>query len=449
MKFRGGAVASICALAAACSALPTGEDAPNAWDPVEHSAFLGVAPDDDWCVYMRDLRTHLDGEARAPGDASREAALAGVRAEAAENKDGDPLWPFRKALICELIDGAAEERAEFDWITAAMFLADARAAASNPPAPDGISPLVPVFDHLDGDEPESLEPVDLTNNAYCDALPTSELALSQQRGGVVEAVGFPGSLQRAPDWFAHVQVSYARWAREHLEGHQLAKGDVDFGGVPFHCNRFHAALEGSKEFAVKDNLIFLLPELDDPNSAGRLEVRDANGDVVVLDKILAAAQLNADGTEGEAIDFFADDLKASPSLSGAVDRSNNLPPPKVFTVLFGYNEREPVADDPGLVALIAELKTRDPAEPLRIAMTGHADCVGPNWYNTLISEDRVENVFTQTIVPTLSAQGFSDETLEDERKFKLAGLGETVPARTPGNRCEASDPDRRVVVVVQ
>ena len=29
------------------------------------------------------------------------------------------------------------------------------------------------------------------------------------------------------------------------------------------------------EFAVKDNLIFLLPELDDLNLAGRLEVRDA------------------------------------------------------------------------------------------------------------------------------------------------------------------------------
>ena len=443
---RGGGIVALCAVLSACAAT---QNEPNAWDPVAHSAALGVAPDDGWCVYMRDLRNHLDGAATKPGDKSREAALAAVRAEAAETKGGDPLWPFRKALICEYIDGAAEERAEFDWITTAGFLSDARAAADNPPAPDGISPLVPVFDHLDGREPESLEPVDLTTPGYCDAIETSELALSQQRGGVVEAVGFPGSLQRAPDWFAHVQVSYRRWAREHLEGHQLQAGDVDFGGIPYHCARFHAALEGSKEFAVKDNLIFLLPEIDDPNRAGRLEVRDANGDVVVLDKILAAAQLNADGTEGEAIDFFADDLRASPTLAGAVDRSNNLPPPKVFTILFGYNERAPLSGDEGLSALVAELKTRSPEEPLRIAMTGHADCVGPNWYNTIISEDRVKAVFDDVVRTTLIEQGFTEETLGDKRKFKLAGLGETVPAGEPGNRCEASDPDRRVVVVVQ
>ncbi|MEM7546117.1 MAG: hypothetical protein AAF367_11325 [Pseudomonadota bacterium] len=446
MNFRGWGNVALVGLLAACAQQP---GQPNAWDPAAHRAATGVAIDDQWCGYMRDLRAHLDGVGERPSEDMRDAALAAVRDEAATAKDGDPLWPFRKALICEFIEGAGEERQEFDWVSNAEFLSNALMAFGNPPPADGISPLVPVFDHLDGAEPESLEPVDLTQPAYCEALETSELALSQQRGGVVGAVGFPGSLQRAPDWFAHVQVSYHRWAREQLEGHQLEEGPVDFGGIPYHCKRFHNALEGSKEFAVKDNLIFLLPELDDPNTAGRLEVQDSEGNVIVLDRVLAAAQLDNGGTGGEAIDFFAEDLAASPALAGAVDRSNNLPPPKVFQVLFGYNERDPVADDPGLISLVAELKTRDPAEPLRIAMTGHADCVGPRWYNQLISEDRVQNVFGQVIRPTLLGQGFGENELDDSKRFKLVGLGETVPARAPGDRCEASDPDRRVVVVVQ
>lgn len=446
MNKRGGGLLALVLLTSACVQDP---GAPNTWDAAEHRAALGVAEDDPWCGYMRDLRSHLDGRGERPDDTVRDAALSEVRAEAASAKDGDPLWPFRKALVCEYIDGASEERTEFDWVTNAEFLASARMAAMNPPPEDGISPLVPVFDHLDGGSPDSLEPVDLTDPGYCDALATSELALSQQRGGVVNAVGFPGSLQRAPDWFAQVQVSYHRWAHEQLEGHQLDPGDVDFGGIPFHCRRFHNALERSKEFAVKDNLIFLLPELDDPNRAGSLEVQDSEGNVIVLDRVLAAAQLDTGGTGGEAIDFFAEDLAASPALKGAVDRSNNLPPPKVFQVLFGYNERDPVADDPGLLALVAELETRDPAEPLRIAMTGHADCVGPRWYNQLISDDRVRNVFEQVIRPTLIAKGFDEALLADDQRFKLAGLGENVPAVAPGERCAASDLDRRVVVVVQ
>ncbi|MEL6793470.1 MAG: hypothetical protein AAFP78_08460, partial [Pseudomonadota bacterium] len=352
------------------------------------------------------------------------------------------------ALICEYVDAAAEERAEFDWIAAQDFLDLARRAATVPPAEDGISPLVPVFDHLDGGEPASLQPVDLSDPAYCDAIPTSELALSQQRGGVVEAVGFPGSLQRAPDWFAHVQVAYHRWAREHLEGHQLEPPESRFGGIPFHCARFHAAQEGSKQFAVKDNLIFLLPELDDPNAAGRLEVRDAQGNLVILDRVLAAAQTNADGTGGEAVDFFAEDLRASPSLSSAVDRSNSLPPPKVYQMFFGYNDGEADINEEGAIALTAELKTRSPEEPLRIAMSGHADCVGPRWYNQLISERRVQSVFDLVIKPALLSQGFSEEALNDRKRFKLVGLGETAAKPEPG-RCAATDADRRVAVVVQ
>ena len=84
-------------------------------------------------------------------------------------------------------------------------------------------------------------------------------------------------------------------------------------------------------------------------------------------------------------------------------------------------------------------------------MTGHADCVGPRWYNAIISEDRVKNVFETVIKPTLLQKGFTEDTLSDDKRFKLAGLGESVPAsnRDKGQSCEASDPDRRVVVVVQ
>lgn len=446
MTLRGGGLIALALLVGACAQI---ENQPNAWSPEEHRAALGVSQDDPWCGYMRDLRSGLDGASAIPSEGEREAALAAVRAEGSVSKNGDPLWPFRKALICEYIDGAGEERAEFDWVTNAEFLSYARMAETNQPAEDGISPLVPVFDHLDGGEPESLTPVDLSSSGYCDSLATSELALSQQRGSVVEAVSFPGSLQRAPDWFAMIQVSYHRWAREQLEGHQLQDGAVDFGGIPYHCARFHNALEGSKQFAVKDNLIFLLPELDDPTKAGRLEVQDSEGNVIVLDKVLAAAQLDNGGTGSETVDFFAEDLAASPGLSGAVNRTNNLPPPKVFTVLFDYNQRDPIASDTGLTALVEELKSRNPEEPLRIAMSGHADCVGPRWYNQLISEDRVKNVFDQVISPALVAQGFDQETLSNDKQFKLVGLGETVPAGVPGNRCEPSDPDRRVVVVVQ
>lgn len=449
MHLRGGGLSAV-AMATLLSACVQ-QGLPNAWSVPEHQSFLGVAADDPWCGYVSDLRTHLDGAGERPSDEVREAALTAVRAEAKADKDGDPLWSYRKALICEFSQGATEELTELDWNTAEEFLSFARMAAQNPRPNDGISPLVPIFDHLDGEAPESLEPVDLRTPEYCDELGSADLALSQQRGGVVEALGFSGSLQRAPEWFALVHVAYHRWSREYLEGHQFQEGDSKFGGIPFHCRRFHNALAGSKEFAVKDNLIFLLPELDDPNRAGRLEVRDADGNVVVLDRVLAAAQLNADGTEGERVDFFAEDLAASPSLSAAVDRANNLPGPKVFTLLFDYNTREAPIENKQLAALRAELETRDPKDPLRIAMTGHADCVGPRWYNTIISEDRVQNVFDTVIKPTLLGKGFTEEALTDDKRFKLAGLGESVPAvrRDKDQRCEASDPDRRVVVVVQ
>lgn len=436
----------LAALAASCVG---GPGAPNPWDADATRASLGVAPDDAWCGHMRALRAALDGAGPAPTKAERDAALAGVRAEADAKKGGDKLWPFRKALICEYVDGAAEERVEFDWVTAADFLALAREAAVAPPPADGMSPLVPVFDHLDGGEPVSLEPVDLSDPAYCDALATSELALSQQRGGVVEAVGFPGSQQRAPDWFAMAQVAYHRWAHEQLEGHQLAPGPVDFGGIPFHCRRFHAALEGSKAFAIKDNLIFLLAERDDPTRAGRLEVRDALGNLIVLDDVLAAAQADADGADAEKVDFYREDLNASPSLKRAVDRSNNLPPPAVFQILLDTNETSPVEHDPQLGLLRAELATRGPQDTLRIALAGHADCVGPSGFNQVLSERRARAVLNEVVLPALRESGFSEAALADDLAFKLAGLGETAPTVKDAPRCVATDADRRVVVIVQ
>ncbi|MEM7524991.1 MAG: hypothetical protein AAF360_14795 [Pseudomonadota bacterium] len=445
---RGGGVAALCGLLAACA------EGPNAWDPVEVSEALDVRQDDPWCVHMRDIRSFLDGEsATPPGSGSRTAALAAVRAEADELQDGDPFWPFRKALICEYLDGASEERAEFDWSTVAEFLETAQIAAAAAPAVDRTLPFTPIIDHLDGDEPDSITPVDLSNAEYCGALATSELALSQQRNGVVAAVSFPGSLRRAPDWFAHVQVAYHRWTREHLEGVlEVESGPgaaVDFGGVPKHCGRFHAALEGSKAFSVKDNLIFLLPELDDPNKAGRLEVTDAEGELIVLDKVLAAAQLDPGGVGGETVDFFPSDLQASPTLSGAVDRANSLPPPKIFRLFFDTESDTLTAADPGFADLTSELRMRSPDEPLRIALSGHADCVGPGFHNQALSEKRAQTVFDEVIRVTLLEQGFSEELLNDKKRFKLVGLGENVPAVDPGARCEATDADRRVVVVVQ
>lgn len=419
------------------------------WDPAARRAALGVAADDPWCIHMAALRASLDGDGPAPTDAAREAALVDVRAEATTMRNGDPLWPFRKALICEYVQGAAEEREEFDWATAAEFLEAASMAASNPPSENGVSPLVPVFDHLDGGEPESLAPVDLSNPAYCDALETSELALSQQRGGVVDAVSFPGSLRRAPDWFATVQVSYHRWAREQLEGHQIAPGAVDYGGIPYHCHRFHAAQEGSKTFALKDNLIFLLPELDDPEKSGRLVVQDAEGGEIVLDRVLAAAQLDSDGSEGEEVDFFPEDLAAAPRLSGAVERSSSLPPPRVFQIHFDFNRLTPREDDPQIAALLTELAKRDPGEPLRIQLSGHADCVGSSRDNKEVSSARARAVFSDIIRPALIERGFDEAALNDRRRFKLVGLGASAPAVKPGAVCRREEANRRVVVVVQ
>lgn len=431
------------ALAILASGCVVTEDISDPWDPAQMRAALGIAAEDPWCVHMGSLRASLDGAGPAPDEAMRESALNAVRAEAEAEKGGDPLWPFRKALICEFTQGAGEERQEYDWRSARDFLEEARMAATNLPPEDGISPLVPVYDHLDGEEPESLAPVDLTEPGYCDSLETSDRALSQLRGDTVAAVGFPGSLRRAPDWFAEVQVSYNRWAREQVEG------PANMGRISFHCRRFFNALQGSKAFSLKDNLIFLLPERDDPDKSGRLVVQDAEGKEIVLDRVLAAAQLDPGGKDGEPVDFYEEDLAAAPGLSSAVQRSNDLPPPRIFQIYFDYNSRTPAAGDPQIERLRAELASRDPAEPLRVAIRGHADCVGPRWYNVTISEDRAKAVRDEVVFPTLLANGFSEETLKDKKLFRLDGVGETVPAVEPARRCEPEDKNRRVVVVVQ
>ncbi|MEM8754538.1 MAG: hypothetical protein AAGF90_16295, partial [Pseudomonadota bacterium] len=93
MARRWGVAFVSAAVAVGCVPEGTGV-APNPWDPVEHSAALGVAQNDPWCVHMRDLRRHLDGAGPPPGPQSRAAALAAVRAEADADKGGDPFWPF-------------------------------------------------------------------------------------------------------------------------------------------------------------------------------------------------------------------------------------------------------------------------------------------------------------------------------------------------------------------
>ncbi|MGB0854925.1 MAG: hypothetical protein ACPGSI_16635, partial [Pikeienuella sp.] len=385
---------------------------PNIFDTAAHRTLLGVEQDDPWCSYMAGLRSHLDGKAARPSDGARATALAEVRAEAAAQHDGDPYYAARKGLACEFLQSAEEEIAEFDWPAGVAFMELARAAMETPRPENGIGPIVPVVDHLNGAEPESLEPIDFSNNAYCDELGTSELALAQQRGPTVESVGFPGSLQRAPDWFAHVQASYHRWAQEHVEGHQLEQGDVDFGGIPFHCKRFAAASIGAQEFALKDNLIFLLAERDNPFDAGRLEISDAEGNVVILDEVLEAAQLGKGGVGAQNVEFYPEDLAASATLKAAVDRANNLPAPEVFVVYFDYNERSPVEGaDTGTQALRSYLEGLDPAESIRIAISGHADCVGPRWYNKMIAADRITATADEVIKPALRVAGFTEDLL--------------------------------------
>lgn len=451
MKNWGGVkIAGAAALLVSACVAPEGQ--PDLFDAAGHRAYLGVEKDDPWCVYMADLRAHLDGKGDRPSEDRREAALAEVRAEAVDAHDGDRFWPMRKGLACEFVQSAEEEIAEFDWPAGVAFLEQAREAVAAPRPENGIGPIIPVVDHLDGAQPESLEPVDFTNTAYCNDLATSELALAQQRGPTTEAVGFPGSMLRAPDWFAHLQASYHRWAQEHLEGHQLEQGDVDFGGIPFHCQRFAAAREGAQEFSLKDNLIFLLPERDNPFEAGRLEVQDADGNVVVLDEVLEAAQLGKDGANAENVEFYPEDLAASLTLQAAVDRANNLPPPKVFVVYFDYNERSPVEGaDTGTAALRSYLEGLDPAESIRIAISGHADCVGPRWYNKMIADDRINAVIEEVVKPALRVAGFTDGLMDDRKRVKLLNSGESAPARRveKGTKCQSFPEDRRVIVLVQ
>ena len=451
MKNWGGtkAVGAAALFVGACVAPGQG---PDLFDAAGHRTFLGVEKDDPWCVYMAELRQHIDGRGERPSAEARAAALKEVRAEAAETRDGDPYWAARKGLACEFVQSAEEEIAEIDWPAGVLFLELARAAIDTPRPENGIGPIVPVVDHLDGEEPESLEPIDFSTDAYCNELGTSELALSQLRGPTVEAVGFPGSLQRAPDWFAHVQASYHRWAQEHLEGHQLEQGDVDFGGIPFHCKRHAAASLGSQEFAIKDNLIFLLPERDNPFEAGKLEVRDSEGNVVILDEVLEAAQLGQGGVDAQTVEFYPEDLAASATLQAAVDRANNLPAPQVFIIYFDYNERSPVEGaDTGTQALRSYLEGLDPAESIRIAISGHADCVGPRWYNKMIADDRIKATAEEVIKPALRVAGFSDDLLSDPKRVKLLNAGESSPARRvePGAKCQSLPEDRRVIVIVQ
>ncbi|MGB0506476.1 MAG: hypothetical protein ACPGGK_09805, partial [Pikeienuella sp.] len=146
---------------------------PKYWSAPEHRSYIGVEADDSWCVHMANLREHLDGNGERPSDEARKAALVEVRAEAVEHYNGDPYWALRKGLACEYVQGAEEEIIEIDWDSGHEFLEYSLLAINNEAPESGLGPIVPVFDHLYGDPAASLEPVDLSNNAYCDALSTS------------------------------------------------------------------------------------------------------------------------------------------------------------------------------------------------------------------------------------------------------------------------------------
>lgn len=446
MKHNWGA-AGLMLLAAGCTG-PGGDAGP--WDSEDTLAVLGVSADDPWCEYMSVVAETLRG-GPPPEKAVREQALHDVREEAETQKGGDEFWPFRKALICENLTQAEEKRALYDWVAAAEFIEAARAAAENPAPESGGEPLVPVYDALDGEEPESLAPVDLSNPEYCADPEISGRALAQQRGPLVEKMSFPGSLKRAPDWFAVLQISYQRWGREQVEGQFFRPGPARTGEIEYWCRQYDEALSHANAFSIKENLIFLLPERDNPQKAGRLQITDAEGKDLVLDEVLEAAQFGDGGAGGDKVDFYYDDLNASPRLRNVVARADDLPPPVIFTLGYAYNERLAPAADPKREALAAEIAKRDPKEPLRITVAGHADCVGPRWYNTMISEDRAEDVVNEVVRPALEARGFDVDAMIAANMLAWAGLGESQPVtpREKGEKCAPADENRRVVVVVQ
>ena len=431
--------------------------APYFWDIDGHRDYLGIPEGDPWCGHMRALRDQVDGAGPEVSAEARDAALDLVRTEADVARQGDVLWPFRKGLACAFIEIAEEAAADHDWRLVDHILRRARFAVENQPDETALKPLVPVYDHYLGRRPESLEPVDLTNTGYCDTLETANRGVSQQRGDVVQSVLFVGSLRRAPDWFAHTQAGYQHWAREHFERRQAYRDDRIGRGVPFLCRRFHNAFEAAKEFGVKDNLIFLLPERDDPNRAGRLEIEGADGRVVVLDQILEAAQFNDDGTGNEPVDFFAEDLAASPALSNAVDRADSVPAPERFTILFGSGEVAPAPGDDDVMDLEKALAARGPDEPIRIALTGHTDCVGSRAFNQRLSRQRVDNIFNEVIAPALVKRGLSEADMRNRDRLKVVGVGafakaafgETAPLRSGSGGCVADGQERRVSVVLQ
>ncbi|MGB0506716.1 MAG: hypothetical protein ACPGGK_11020, partial [Pikeienuella sp.] len=181
------------------------------------------------------------------------------------------------------------------------------------------------------------------------------------------------------------------------------------------------------------------------------EVQDSEGNVVVLDTVLGAAELEPGGKGGKPVDFFPEDLAASKALAEVVSRANGLPPPKVFRIFFDYNERTPSpSPDNQIDELVAELSARNPEDVLRVAISAHADCVGPRWYNTLLAEDRMDSVLNGIVRATLRKAGFSEEAVMNDRMIKATNQGESTPAQAvEGNTCVSLDEDRRVIVVVQ
>lgn len=455
MTFRGWiAAGASAALLASCAEM----EQPERWSVASHRTALenmGVLEKggDPWCERIRTLRQAADGELDQPlaSEIVPEDLLA------ATEREGDILWPLRKGLICEYLDGAAEEREEQDWETTDAFLNAALAIASGRELPLAY----PIYELPVDEELDVLTPVDFSSAGFC-AQPSEALrGLVQQRGPLTNSLSDLSFAVRAPDWLALTQVAYHRWGREQLEGHQLAAGRGDInGGIPFHCSRYHTAYEIARRQAVKDNLIFLLPEFDNPSKSGRLEIRDAEGNVVVLDQVLAAAQLDAGGENIEPIQFEQRDVDNSMGLAGAVNRLNSVDKPATFQIFFEKDRSDPISDpdrlrelelddfigETGFDGLKANLEKRSVGSSIKVFLTGHADCLGSRIDNKTFSDRRAQAVFSQIIEPGLRAKELKLIA------FQAKGEGETAVPR--GETCfsltdRERNFERRATVTVQ